>query len=125
MGYVRRFVPMLVGCLVWSVHAGAQTTTGSITGRVIDSTSQQPIANVNITIEGTTRGTTTRSDGGFVIAGLTQGPQRVRASRIGYGAQVQAVTVTAGGSTTVQFALHTAATTLTEMVVVGYRTQRR
>ena len=27
-----------------------------VTGRVIDSTSQQPVANVNITVEGTTSG---------------------------------------------------------------------
>nr|MBA3558200.1 SusC/RagA family TonB-linked outer membrane protein [Gemmatimonadaceae bacterium] len=53
------------------------------------------------------------------------GLHRVRATRIGYGAKVQEVTVTAGGTATVQFSLGALAANLGEIVVTGYGTQRR
>ena len=48
---------LLLGILAYGwlsvAAAGAQTPTGAITGRVVDSTSQQPIVNVNVVIDGT------------------------------------------------------------------------
>ena len=111
---VRSRSKMLValGALVWTFPLGAQALTGAVTGPVIDSTSQQPVARANVVLEGTPRGTVTRSDGSFTLAGVPAGTQGVRVNRIGYTAQAREVAVTAGGTVTVQFALAPAATQL-------------
>jgi iron complex outermembrane receptor protein len=116
---------LVLGALMWTVPLGAQAPTGAVSGRVVDSTSQQPVASANVMLEGTQRGTVTRNDGSFTLAGVPTGAQRVRVNRIGYVAQSREVAVTAGGTVTVQFALAPAATQLTQLVVVGYGTQRR
>jgi len=121
----RLLLGALAHALFSAAAAHAQTPTGSITGRVVDSTSQQPIGNVNVVIDGTGRGAVTRSDGGFLLRAIPAGSYRVRAARIGFVAQTHEVTVAAGAVATVQFGLVTAATTLTELVVTGYGTQRR
>ena len=43
----------------------AQEPTGIITGQVIDSATRQPLAGVNVIVEGTRLGTMTRDDGTF------------------------------------------------------------
>ena len=54
MAVVRRFVLALVVGLIWSTLLGAQTPvppTGTITGRVVDATTQQPVADVNVFVD--------------------------------------------------------------------------
>jgi TonB-linked SusC/RagA family outer membrane protein len=121
----RVLVAALYGGWLCAAAAGAQSPTGTISGRVVDSTSQLPVANVNVTLEGTSRGAITRSDGAFVLTVVPAGTYRVRAVRLGYVAQRVPVTVTAGATSTVQFSLGVAATTIAEVVVTGYGTQRR
>jgi TonB-linked SusC/RagA family outer membrane protein len=125
MALARGFFPAFFGGLLWAVHLGAQTPTGAITGRVVDSTSQQPLSGVSVRIEGTTRGTLSRDDGSFLLTGLPAGALRLRAQRIGYAPQEREVTVTAGVPITVEFVMAPRATILTGEVVVGYGTQQR
>jgi TonB-linked SusC/RagA family outer membrane protein len=125
MRLVRYFVSTLVGGLLCAAQLGAQATTGTITGRVVDSTSQQGIPSVNVLVEGTRHGALTRDDGSFTIGGVPVGVQRVRATRIGYAPVVRDVTVTAGTTVSVQFSLARQAAVLSEVVVTGYGTQRR
>jgi TonB-linked SusC/RagA family outer membrane protein len=126
MVVVRYLFLALVGGSLWASQLSAQTPpTGSLSGRVVDSTTQQPVPDVAIVIEGTPRGTVTRSDGSFVLNNVPAGPVRVRARRIGYSSPVQAVTVPAGGTATVQFALGGRVAILEEVVTTGYGTQRR
>jgi iron complex outermembrane receptor protein len=123
---VRGLAPVLVVTgLLWAGQLGAQATTGTISGRVVDSTSQQPLSNVTIAVPGTQLGALTRNDGGFVLTNVPVGTQRVRASRIGYGAKEQPVTVNAGATASTTFSLSSVAASLSEVVVVGYGTQRR
>src|SRR5215210_5378831 len=98
MASSRSLFSILGAALLLSMPARAQTPTGSITGRVVDSTSQQPVANVNVIVEGTGRGTITRADGAYVIGGVPAGTHRLRAARIGYVAQTRDVVVSPGGS---------------------------
>ena len=121
----RVLVAALLSGWVCAAAAGAQAATGTITGRAIDSTSQLPVANVRISVEGTPRAAITRGDGGFTLVGIPVGTYRVRATRLGNVAQTLDVAVTAGATSTVQFRLAVAATTLTELVVTGYGAQRR
>lgn len=125
MAVVRYIIPALIGSLLWTVGLGAQAPTGSITGRVVDSTTRQPLAGVTVLIEDTQRGTVTESDGGFRLSGVPAGTQRVRARRIGYNSQLQSVAVGTGATATVQFALIPSASILEGVVVTGYGTQRR
>ncbi len=125
MALVRYFGSVLAVGLLSAAQLGAQGTMGAITGRVVDSASNQPIAAVTVRIEGTARGTVTRDDGTYMLGNVSVGPMRVRAARIGYAPQVQEVTVTAGAPVTANFTLTTAGVILEQVVTTGYGTQRR
>src|SRR5438552_9045615 len=53
MRLVRHLVPALVAGLFWAVPLSAQQTTGGVTGKVVDASTQQPLANVEVAIAGT------------------------------------------------------------------------
>ena len=125
MRLVRHLVPALVSCLIWAVPLNAQDSAATITGRVVDGTTQQPLVGVNVSIAGTPHATVSRNDGGFQLSAVPPGTHRLRAIRIGYGSQLQEVTVTAGATATAQFSLTPQAAILEAVVVTGYGTQRR
>src|SRR2546426_866804 len=125
MALVRRLVLALVAGLFWAAPLGAQAATGAITGKVVDASTQQPLANVEVALAATPHRELSRSDGSFALNGVPAGTYRLRATRIGYGSQIQEVTVTAGGTTTAQVSLAPAAAILEPVVVTGYGTQRR
>jgi iron complex outermembrane receptor protein len=109
----------------WVVPLGAQNATGTVSGQVVDATTQQPVPNVEVAIVGTPHREVTKTDGQFLLSGVPAGVHRLRATRIGYGSLVQNVTVTTGPATTVQLTLQPAAAILEPVVVTGYGTQRR
>jgi TonB-dependent starch-binding outer membrane protein SusC len=111
--------------MIWSAALGAQTPGGTITGRVTDSTTHQPLAGVTVLVEGTKRGTVTGNDGSFRLSDLPAGVQVLRARRIGYNAQARSVTVGSGATATVDFSLAASASLLDQVVVVGYSSQRK
>src|SRR6476646_4062177 len=122
----RYMIPMLVaGLLLAGSQLRAQGSTGTISGRVVDSASQQGVANVNIVVMGGQRGTLSRDDGGFTLTGVPTGTYTVRASRIGFRPQTQTAVVNAGSTVSVQFVMNRQAAVLSEIVVTGYGTQRR
>jgi TonB-dependent starch-binding outer membrane protein SusC len=125
MKFCRSIVPALAGVLLWTASVGAQGQTGTITGRVVDGGTMQPLSAASVMIEGTQRGIVTRPDGSFLLPAVPAGVHRVRASQIGFGAETQEVTVTAGATATVQFTLQPQAVVLQEIVATGYGTQRR
>src|SRR5687768_4425632 len=64
--------------------AGAQTDqTGSIAGRVIDDQGA-PLANAQVAIPGTTIGTQTRADGGYVLPRVPVGSHSLQARMLGF-----------------------------------------
>jgi len=99
--------------------------TGSISGRIVDSTSQQPVANAQVQVVGTQIGGLSRLDGRYFLTGVSTGPHQVRVTRIGFAAQEKPVTVTDGGTATLDFVVTPVAATLSEVVVTGYGSQRR
>src|SRR3989442_13592569 len=125
MRLVRHLVPGRVGGLFWGGPLSAQQTTGGVTGKVVDASTQQPLANVEVAIAGSQYGESSRADGSFTLTGVPAGAQRLRATRIGYGSQIQEIAVTPGGTTTAQISLAPAAAILEPVVVTGYGTQRR
>jgi iron complex outermembrane receptor protein len=125
MAMVRSLSVALGAILLGATQLGAQGATGTITGRVLDSTSRQPVPSASVRIPGTARAALTRSDGSFTLASVPVGVQRVRASRIGFAPRERDVTVTQGASATADFILAPQAAMLGEMVVTGYGSQRR
>jgi iron complex outermembrane receptor protein len=121
----QSLVCTLVGGLLWATPLSAQEAPGTISGRVIDSTSQQPLSGVRIQVARTDRSTLTVEDGSFLLTGVPAGIHQLRASRIGYALLQQEVTVTAGATASVELALNPHAMMLDAVVATGYGTQSR
>ena len=121
----RCLLPVLAGGLLWAAQLGAQESTGVIAGRVLDSASQAGLPGMRVNVVGTDLNALTRDDGRYTLLGVPAGAQTVRVSRIGYVAQSKPVTVAAGQPVELDFVMAPSAVTLSEMVIVGYGTQRR
>ena len=125
MGVVRRFLLALVVGLLVTVPLSAQNPTGTITGRVVDSTTQQPVPDASVSVEGTRRGAISGPDGTFIVVGIPAGTHTVRVRRIGFSSPTQVVNVPAGGTASATFTLDRRAIALEDVVTVGYGTQKR
>ena len=107
----------------WIAPLHAQEATGTIRGRVTDASSQLPLRAATVRVG--SRSAETRADGGYLLTDVPPGPDSVRVSMIGYAPLAQVVTVVAGQTVDVDFALTSQAVNLAEMVVVGYGEQRQ
>lgn len=92
----------------------AQTVKG-----VIKSESNVAIPGATVLVKGTTRGTTANSEGVYSISASTK--ETLVFSSIGY----KTKEVTVGNSSTLDIVLEEDQSTLNEVVVVGYGTQRK
>ena len=101
--------------------ANAQASaTGRITGLVLDSASGRPLAAVQVLVAGTRLGGSTNDLGRFIIANVPAGAVSLETRRVGYrGGRLANVRVTAGGTSDVEFRLHTIALTLEAVVTTG------
>jgi TonB-linked SusC/RagA family outer membrane protein len=106
------------------VGASAQGT-GTITGSVIDQSTQQPLSGVQIFVANTQLGSLTDAQGRYLIPNVPAGAREVRANLIGYSRGVQQVTVAAGASVTVNFALEQSAIELAGVIVTATGEERR
>jgi TonB-linked SusC/RagA family outer membrane protein len=104
-------------------HVVAQST-GTVQGTIVDAATQRPITGVQVTVRGTTLGTLTGTNGRFQIVNVPAGERTVRAEMIGYGASERAITVSAGGAATADFALSTEAVALEGVVVTALGIER-
>ncbi len=86
-----------------------------ISGKIVDASTQEPLPGVNILIKGTTRGTSTDSQGNFSLEVDDENTVLVF-SFIGYTTQE----VTVGNRTSVDISLVSDAQALGEVVVIGY-----
>mgnify|MGYP006282418575 CR=1 FL=1 len=125
-GFRSSFVLLVAFSLfgVLAMSAQAQDETGVIAGTVVDEAGN-PLPGTNVTVPGTQRGTSTDTQGRYLLRGLQPQTYTLRASFVGYLAQEQQATVTAGDTTRVNFALSPDVAQMEEMVVVGYGQQER
>jgi Ca-activated chloride channel family protein len=79
--------------------------TGRIAGRVLDATTQQPLAGATVVVEGTKLVAHTAADGTYAIANVPAGAYIVRVELAGVSSAPQRVTVTAGRTVTADFKL--------------------
>lgn len=102
-----------------------QSVQGTVTGRVTDATTGQPLQGAQVVVVGTSAGAITDQNGSYTITGVPAGAQRVQASRVGYTPRTEPTTVSTGGRAVLDFALEERAVELEGIVAVGYGTQRR
>lgn len=114
-------VGALLGLLIGPEPVSAQAPTGTVTGRVLSETGA-PLANAQVSLVGSQRSTMTNARGAFVLPNVPAGAVELRATLIGHEAQVQKVTVTAGGSVSIDFRLSQNVIALDEIVVTGQAT---
>jgi len=116
------------GALLFGVASALRAQdAGTISGRVIDVSSNAPVASAQIQVVGTTRGAVTGDDGRYRIAGMRPGTYQVRALRLGFQASAQTVDVATGGTTEANFSLSPAAISLEQVVTTatGERERKR
>jgi len=122
----RWMVPLILAVLALPPLAAAQGGgTASVTGRVVDSATSQPVAGVRMSIVGLASARETDRDGRYLLTNLAAGTVTLRAQRIGYTPVDRTVTLVEGGTVTEDFTLGAAATLLSEVVVTGYGTATR
>jgi outer membrane receptor protein involved in Fe transport len=105
--------------------AGAQDTSdqpvqrpGAITGVVVDQKQGQPLPGANVTIKGTTTGTTTDLNGRYRLGGLAPGTYDILFSFVGFQQKtVTGVEVTSGKATTIEVTLAEETAQLDEVVI--------
>ena len=119
MALGRKLVLALLGSLLGAAGLSAQST-GTVTGRVVEAASQEPLAGAAVVVA--ERTALTGPDGRYTVTGVPAGTHTVRASRIGYGQATQSVAVAAGQTATANFALASSALLLEGVVAIGYGT---
>jgi TonB-linked SusC/RagA family outer membrane protein len=104
--------------LLLLVGARATAQTGTVTGTVTSETTQ-PLAAAQVTVVGTSLGTRTGLDGKYTIVNVPAAQYRVRVQFIGHRPMDLPVTVTAGGTVTLDFVMRAQALALDAIVVTG------
>ena len=113
-----RRLPLLCALALALSPALAFAQTGKIAGTVTDAASGESLPGVNVVIDGTTQGATTDVDGYYVILNVTPGTYDVRASFVGYTAQVkEGVRVNIDLTSQIDFALQEQTVGLDEVVI--------
>jgi TonB-linked SusC/RagA family outer membrane protein len=111
---------LVVPLLTLATQVSAQT--GQLTGKVLDPKGGSAIG-ATIVVKGTTNGTSVGANGTFTISGLVNGDYTLVISSVGYTGQDVAATVPQTQPLRVTLAEN--ATSLNDVVVVGYGTQKR
>ena len=121
---LRRLLTTLAALAIAPALASAQQDA-TITGRVVDRATQQPLPDVQILVVGTTLGTRSGDGGRYRIGGVPAGQVQLRVIRIGYESATRTLAVGPGETVTADFALAAAAITLDRVVVTATGEQQR
>jgi TonB-linked SusC/RagA family outer membrane protein len=119
---LRCLTTVLAASLI-STAALAQET--QLTGRVIDERTGDPLSGARVVLVGTSRLETTGQDGRYLFRDITAGPQQIRVIAIGFSAQTKRVTISAGRTDTLDFAMTPVPVQLDEIVTTATGQQSR
>jgi len=103
----------------------APQDTARIRGRVVDSSSGEPIAAASVTIRGTPRQVMTDAWGVFTLSDLSAGEHTLVIERLGYQTATVPVTLRAGQDTSIVVRLVVQPVTLNAIVTTGTGERRR
>ena len=99
--------------------------SGTVSGQVTDRATNQGIGVARLQVIQTGKVVGTRFDGRYTIADLPAGSYDIRVIAVGYGAERKSVTVAAGQTVTLDFALAQVPYTIEEIVTTATGEQRR
>jgi TonB-linked SusC/RagA family outer membrane protein len=128
MGTRRPFLVLLVAAFASSIATAGHAQTPqqtTVSGRITDAPSGQPLANAQVNIVGSILGAQTNTDGQYTIRGVKPGTFELRALRVGYGEMRRSVTIAAGQSATENFAMQPVPVSLNPVVTTATGQQAR
>lgn len=117
--YLLKYV--LLVCIVFSSLC-VLAQTGKISGIIRDD-ANEPIQGVTVKLEGYSKATITNNEGYYVLLDIPLGDQTILISSLGYEDAESIISVIA--DTELNLQLNTSSTILSQVVVVGYGSQRR
>ncbi|MEO8448895.1 MAG: SusC/RagA family TonB-linked outer membrane protein [Gemmatimonadota bacterium] len=114
---LRRLAPALLGLAALAAPLAAQQ--GTVTGKVTDEASGQPL--VGARIQATTQAVfgVTNQQGAYALRGLAAGAHTLRVVMLGYGSITKPVTVPPGGTVTLDWTLKSVPFTLEDIVTTA------
>ncbi len=98
---------------------------GTISGRVTDATTAQPIVGATLIVEATTSRAVTRNDGYYTISGVPAGAYTVSARVLGHSALTKRVVVSPDSTAQLDFTLAETVAALEQVVTTAIGDQRR
>jgi TonB-linked SusC/RagA family outer membrane protein len=118
---IRQFPALIFAALLLFAGAGVAQAqqTGTISGRVTNAQTGQPIAAAQVHIPNLNLGVLTQQNGRFILLNVPAGSHTLIAERIGFRRQETAVTVTAGATVERDIQITEQALALSEIVVTG------
>ncbi len=119
-GNLRISMGLLAGVVAMALPLQAQ-----VTGTVTSAESGEPLATVQVSIEGTGIGGLTNEEGRYLLINVPAGPQVVLFQYLGFETERREITVTEGEAVVQDVTLAGTVLGLDELVVVGYGTQLR
>jgi TonB-linked SusC/RagA family outer membrane protein len=121
----RSLRSILAGIAAIAAPALAQGQQATITGRITDQASGQPVQEARILVIGTSLFTSSGVDGRYTLRNVPPGQTEVRVLRVGFQEQKRAVTTTAGQTATLDIAMKQTVVQLDEVVTTATGQQRR
>ena len=115
----RRVTVVVLALASLTGLASAQDALGRVRGRVTNSANGSPIVGAQVFVAGDRQGTLSGADGAYLITGVVPGARTIRLRALGYSVVEKPVTVTAGGTATLDFTVVSAPVALNEIVVTG------
>jgi len=122
MHRLRYFLAALAAIGICGGQLAAQAT-GTVAGRAVDASTQQPVSYVTVQVAG--RSAQTDTQGRFTITSVPAGTHVIRTAFLGYRAATDTVTVVAGQTVTVSFSLEPIPFAIEALVVTGYGEQEK
>ena len=121
---IVRFAAAVGALALLPLSLAGQTGNATLTGRVTDAGSSEPLSGARVFVPGTVLSATTRLDGSYRLS-LTPGTHLVRVTYIGYGIASDTIRAEAGEALTRDFPLNREPLALEELAVVGTRAAER
>jgi TonB-linked SusC/RagA family outer membrane protein len=113
------------GVLLSFASPASAQQLGTIRGRVLVEGVNRPLGAATVSVVGTQLGAQTNDNGEYRLNNVPPGPRQVRVQRIGFAAVTSPVTVAAGETATLDFAIREAPVSLEQVVVTATGDVRR
>src|SRR5262245_40596630 len=126
MRSIARLRDLLGALSALVLSAGALSAqSGTVSGKITDKGTNQGVGVARLQVVQTGKVVGTRFDGQYTISDLPAGTYDIRVIAVGYGAERKSVTVAAGQTATLDFALAQVPSTIEEIVTTAAGEQRR